>query len=157
MYVGVDVVETKNLGLVVGLHEAYLNSAVHSFKKGLVTDWVDFLRQPWAAAIYQEKFPMLVQALKRSLRDDKGMLMVVSRVFERAENAVDDSEVSSFRRDLTGPHGDRLPGETLQVVRDEAEGFLRAHSRVLPCYQLQQQAQGQGPARTPRVATPNHN
>ncbi|KAJ1433137.1 hypothetical protein B484DRAFT_478475 [Ochromonadaceae sp. CCMP2298] len=136
VYVGEDRVETRNLALVPGMHETYLNSAVHCHAKGFVADWIEFFRLEWACALFQDKFPVLVQALRKVLAADKGMGMILTRVFERAENAIDDQEVAEFRREFLGAHGELAPEASRHSVETEAMDFLKLHRRVLPTYYL---------------------
>lgn len=136
LYVGEDPVETRNLTYLPGLHESFLNSAAHTHSKGYIADWVEFLRQDWAAVIYQDKFPVLVQALRRSLASDKGMLMILSRVFERAENTVDEQELSDVRREILGAHGENAPETTLRTVETETIEFLKDNRALLPKFYL---------------------
>lgn len=79
---------------------------------------------------------MLVQSLRQSLADDKGMEMLISRIFERAESAVDDNDVSNFRRELFGAHGESIPEVTQHLVSTEVNIFLKNNSRVLTSYEL---------------------
>jgi hypothetical protein len=135
-YVGEDAVENRNLGLLPGVHEAYLNSAAHMHGKGYITDWVEFFRQDWAAVIYQDRFPVLVHALRRSLASDKGMLVMLNRVFERAESCADDMEVADQRRELLGAHGELAPETTLRTIETETIEFLKENRALLPRFYL---------------------
>mmetsp|Transcript_16681 Transcript_16681/g.28251 ORF Transcript_16681/g.28251 Transcript_16681/m.28251 type:complete len:1262 (-) Transcript_16681:1911-5696(-) len=135
-YLGEDAVENRNLGLLTGMNEAYLNSAVHCHSKGYVADWIEFFRREWATALYQDRFPMLVQSVRHNLADDKGMSMILTRVFERAETAVDDQEVAEFRREFLGPHGELAPEATNKHIQAEAVEFLKENHEALPHYYL---------------------
>ena len=136
IYIGEDVIENRNLSLLPGIHESFLNSAVHTHGKGYINDWVEFFRQEWAAVIYQDKFPVLVQALRRSLASDKGMLMILGRVFERAENCTDDQELGDVRREFLGAHGELVPETTLHTVETETIEFLKDNRALLPRFYL---------------------
>ena len=131
-YLGEDVVENRNFTYLPGMHESYLNSAVHMHTKGYVTDWVEFFRQDWAAVVYQDRFPVLVHALRRSLATDKGMLVMLNRVFERAESCADMSEVAEQRRELMGAHGELAPESTLRTIETETIEFLKENRALLP-------------------------
>jgi hypothetical protein len=135
-YVGEDYVENRNFALLPGIHEAYLNAAAHTHGKGWITDWVEFLRQDWAAAIYQDRFPVLVHALRRSLATDKGMLVMLSRVFERAENCSDPMEIADTRREMMGAHGELAPETTLKTIETETLEFLKENRALLPRFHI---------------------
>ena len=135
-YLGEDYAENRNLGLLVGMHESFLNSAVYQHGRGYVTDWVEFFRQEWAAAIYQDRFPVLVHALRKSLATDKGMLMILNRVFERAESCTDDQELADQRREMLGAHGELAPETTLRTIETETMEFLKENRALLPRFHL---------------------
>lgn len=128
--------ENRNLSLLPGLHESYLNSAVHSHMKGFVADWIEHFRQEWATFLFQDRFPLLVQALRKNLSSDKGMIMMLSRVFERAESCVDDQEVSDMRREVVGAHGELAPELTIRTVETEAIEFIKNNRTLLPKYYI---------------------
>ena len=136
MYMGEDYVENRNLALLPGLHEAYLNSAVFTHGRGYVTDWIEYFRQEWASVIFQDKFPVLVQALRRSLATDKGMLMILNRVFERAENCGDHQDLADTRREILGAHGELAPDSTLRTIETEAIEFLKENRALLPRFHI---------------------
>lgn len=136
VYLGSARVEERNLRHIAGKHESMLNSAVHAHRKGFVVDWIAHFRADWAAVLYHDKFSSLLQALRDSLRSDKGMVMVLSRVFERAENSLDNLEVDDFRRGFIGPHGELLPEATAKTVHAETHSFLKTHKATLPQYHV---------------------
>lgn len=131
-YLGEDQVENRNFALLPGIHESFLNAAAHTHTRGLITDWVEFLRQDWAAAIYQDRFPVLVHALRRSLANDKGMMVMLNRVFERAENCSDALEIADQRREMMGAHGELAPETTLRTIETETIEFLKENRGLLP-------------------------
>jgi len=97
---------------------------------------VEFFRQEWASVIYQDKFPVLVHALRRSLASDKGMLMMLSRIFERAENTVDSQELADVRREIMGAHGELVPETTMRTVQTGTIEFLKDNRALLPRFYL---------------------
>lgn len=136
VYAGLDEVEFRNLSVVPGKHEAYLNSAIHAHKRGLVDDWIEFFRGEWTSVLYMDSFSSLVTALKRSLQNDKGMIMLLSRIFEKSETTLDDSEVDEYRRILLGAHGELIPEITKRTAEAESMEYLREHKDFLPKYYM---------------------
>ena len=134
VYAGLDEIEFRNLSVVPGKHEAYLNSAIHAHKKGLVDDWIDFFRGEWTTVLYMDSFPTLVAALKKSLQNDKGMIMMLSRIFEKSETTLEDFEVDEYRRILLGAHGELIPEITKRTIEAETVEYLREHKDFLPKY-----------------------
>jgi hypothetical protein len=132
LYAGLDTIEFRNLSQLPGRHEAYLNSAVHAFKKGYVTDWTDFFRETWTTALYTDSFTSLITALRVSLPSDKGAILLLSRVFERAEITIEDADVSDYRRGLTGAHGEALTELTFKTIESTTTDFMRENADFLP-------------------------
>jgi hypothetical protein len=78
-------IEERNLGRIVGWHESFLNCAVTAYDSGRVDDWVDFFRETWVSAILHDKFSMLADRLRQSLRTDNGAFVIIEDVLEAAE------------------------------------------------------------------------
>ena len=133
---GEDAVENRNLGLLPGVHESYLNSAVHAHGKGTVPDWIEYFRQEWASVVFQDRFPVLVQALRRGLASDKGMVMILNRVFERAETCNDHQEVADFRREFLGAHGELAPEATMRTIESATIDFIKDNRGLLPRFYI---------------------
>ena len=145
IYVGLDYVEFRNLSSLPGFQESLLNNAVHAYRKGIVEDWVEFFRKDWTSAIFLHSFPNLVQTLRHNLLQDKGMMMLLNRIFEKSENTVEDSEMSEFRRNLLGACGELIPDLTKKMVGTETYDFVKEYRDFLPSFYLQQQQQQQPP------------
>lgn len=143
VYLGSAPVEVRNLRHIPGKHEAFLNSAVHAYKKGLVADWVSFFRNEWASVLYHDHCHVLLQSLRDCLKSDKGMVMILSRVFERAENTLENQEVDEYRRGFIGPHGEHVPESTMRTIQAETTSFLKENKATLSQYYLPQQQQQQ--------------
>lgn len=133
-YVGEEEFNPRNLALIPGKHEAYLNSAVHSFNKGFVLDWVEYFSADWAAAIFHEKFPNFIRSLRSQLSIDKGMLMILSRIYEHADNSPDDNELQDFRRELVGPYCEEGPITTKKLIVSETMEFVKRNKNDLQTY-----------------------
>jgi len=131
-YAGLDTIESRNLSQVTGKHESFLNSALHAHNNKFVEDWIEFFRQPWASVIYQDTFPLLLAALKKNMQSDKGMIMLLSRIFEKAELEQDNVVVGEYRTTLVGAHGEQAPEITKKIVEVETLEFLRENKDFLP-------------------------
>jgi len=135
-YLGEDSVEDRNLSQLPGRHEAVLNGAVHSYdNRDPHWDWISFLRGSWAAALYHDKFPSLLQTMRLTLRTDKGMQLLLQRVQEMAAQQPDNTELSKHRRDFTGARGEGLPESTVVAVAADVQDHLKMHRAVLRQYQ----------------------
>lgn len=137
IYVGLDYVEYRNLSLLLGFQESILNNAIHAYRKGIIEDWIEFFRKDWTTAIFLHSFPKLIQSLRKNLLQDKGMLMLLNRIFEKAENTVEDTEMSEFRRNLYGAYGDLIPEITRRLVYTETFEFIKENRDFLPKFYIQ--------------------
>lgn len=140
IYIGEDAVEERNLSQLLGLHEALLNGAIYTYESKEVDDvhwdWISFFRGSWAAALYHDKFPSLLQAMRLTLKTDKGMLLMLQRVLEMAAQQPENLELSKHRRDFTGPRGEGLPESTVTAVAADVQDHLKLHKTVLRQYNV---------------------
>jgi hypothetical protein len=136
VYVGMEPVEYRNLSQIVGKHEAYLNAAVHAHEKGNVPDWIDFFRDTWATAVYLDSFHHLLQAVRRNLASDKGMISLLGRIFERSERIDEDADLADYRRNIIGPRGEHVPEITLKTIEASALDYLRDNAEFLPHFYM---------------------
>eukprot|EP00981_Chlorochromonas_danica_P004114 scaffold801_cov178-Ochromonas_danica.AAC.19 len=131
-YAGLDKVESRNLSLLVGKHEAYLNSAINAYNKKFVDDWISYFRGSWTTVLFQDTFSQLISALKKNMQSDKGMIMLLSRIFEKADLESDNVAVSEYRTNLMGAHGELAPEITRKIVEVETLEYLRENKDFLP-------------------------
>ena len=61
-------VEPRNLAAGVGRQEAHLNGAWAAYERGVVDDWVAFLREDWCSAVRHDRFQGLHDALAKMIR-----------------------------------------------------------------------------------------
>jgi hypothetical protein len=135
-------VEFRNLSLIPGFHESFLNNAIHSHRKGIIEDWIEFFRKDWTTAIFLHSFPKLISSLKKNLAQDKGMLQLMHRVFDKSQNTVEDSEVTEFRRTLLGPYGELIPELTRKLVYTDTYEWTKESRDFLPKFYIHQQTKG---------------
>lgn len=120
----------------MGIHESFLSCAVATYSEGYLNDWITHFRKSWANALYHDKYQILLQTLRKSLLNDKGMIMLLSRVFERAENVEEDQEISFSRRDYIGMNGELTHDHTMRTIEGETVDFIRENNNVLTSYYI---------------------
>jgi hypothetical protein len=135
-----DKPEFKNLACVVGLQEAYLNSAVSTYDKGNVSDWIEFFREDWAGAIYHDRFQMLRASLSMMLKTDEGAFDVADMLERGAEEGKDDETLTTMRKSTIGPGGSMLMPSTKKLIESNCIEFLRKNKGLLPRYLLPDRA-----------------
>ena len=59
--------ETDNYLCLYNVHESYLNNMVQRFEDGIITDFYTFFREPWACAIFHDRFMDLMEEVKEQL------------------------------------------------------------------------------------------
>ena len=142
MYLGKEKVEFRNLGMVVGLQEAYLNSCVASYDKGAVEDWVSFFREDWCSSIYHDRFGMLKDGLRSLLKDDEGCFDVTDMLVRGVEEGKDDDTLNTMRKSSVGPGGSMLMPSTKKLIESSTIEFLRKNKALLPRYLLPERGSG---------------
>jgi len=136
-YLGLDTtIECRNLALLPGKHETTLNNCVYTHRKGLVDDWIDFFRSKWCAIIYLNHFPLFCAALKRNISHDKGVILLLNRIFERAEYIMDFGEMNEYRRSLIGGNGELLIDTTRQIIEQETIEYVQKHREFMPQFYI---------------------
>lgn len=134
IYAGLQPVEFRNLSVLPGKHETYLNSCIHAHRKNLVEDWIEYFRGDWAALLFSDDFQSFAKALKQSVLSDKGMVMLISRIFDKAESTLDDMDVDDYRRDVIGAHGELVAENTKKLIEGQMADFLREQRPFFPKY-----------------------
>lgn len=59
--------ETDNYLCLYNLHERYLNNMLRRYEEGLIPDLYVFFRQPWACAIFHDRFGDFMDEIKDQL------------------------------------------------------------------------------------------
>jgi len=137
-YFGRGAIEEKNLSQLVNYHESMLNSAMYSYEQGYVTDWIAFFREDWAMILFHDKFGLLVKHLRSSMRNDKGVISMLDKIFEIADGTPDDHQVAIQRRKLFGERGELLSEVTRKSIETQVIEFLRENKNTLPRYYIPQ-------------------
>jgi len=133
-YLGSEPVEVSNLCCLVGMQEAYLNSAVAFFNKGMVKDWISFFREDWASALYHDRFHDFCLSLRMGMQDDEGVRDVLEVVRKTLESGAADQEICQVRREAVGIGGSGLAPSTKKMVEMHLLEFLKNNRNLLPMY-----------------------
>jgi len=136
IYLGIDLIEGRNIGRLVGWHESFLNSASLAFEHGMVSDWIGFFREEWAYLVYHDNFTSLVGSLRDSLQLDKGMFSILDQVFDSARNTPEDGIVVGGRRKLIGDRSESLPEMTKKLIETQTLDFLRKNKAMFPGFYI---------------------
>jgi hypothetical protein len=138
-YVGSDPVEEKNLSCLVGVHESYLGCALHSYEHGLVRHWVDYFRQDWAGTVHHDKLWDLIRDLRSSLLTDKGMLVILEKVFDIAASTDDDQVVGAARQKIIGDDWANVENASRLIIEARSVDFLKRNKQALIKYYVPSQ------------------
>ena len=136
VYLGTELVEPRNLAVLVGVHEAYLCSAWVSYERGVVDDWISFFRSDWCGALQHDRFPDLQKQIHDLLEQDQGARGVVTMLLTELDAGKDDASIRQLRPDAVGDAGDRLDPNTKVVIQTAALSYLRKNRVLLPRFQL---------------------
>jgi NADH dehydrogenase FAD-containing subunit len=142
IYLGKEEIEVSNYNKIVGLQEAYLNSAVANYERGNVEDWVDFFREDWSTAIMHDRFPLLHASIRHLLGNDEGAFDVSDMIVRGVEEGKDDETLNTTRRNMVGPGGNMLMPSTKKLIEANAIEFLRKNKAVLNRYLLPERQAG---------------
>jgi thioredoxin reductase len=126
-----EVMDTDNIVSLYGLHEKYLNNVVSRYNEKLIPDFYSFFKEPWAAAIFHDRFSIFREEIhellqKRNAGDGK------SFHDEVVEQLPEDLKVTSAKRDVLSQAFLKLPVKT--AVEQHLLAYLAYNSYHLPMY-----------------------
>ena len=130
-YVGYDKVEDRNLSCLVGMHESYLNFALHAYENDLIDDWISFFREDWATVLYHDRFAAFLIKVKDQLCLDKGFFTIAEEIHDMASTNNDDMAVSAFRRKLLGERCQNLPELTKKLIENQVNEYVKTNKGML--------------------------
>jgi len=90
---GAAEVEHQNWLTLYGLPETVINRLSSRYDEGIILDFVEFLREEWAMALYHDRFPDLMARLAERLEDDASIMKLQGA----AQSKLDEGE---FKVDL---------------------------------------------------------
>jgi len=136
LYFGLDKIEAKNISTLVGLQEAYLNSCMSVYDKGLVTDWIEFFREDWASALYHDRFEELHASLRVMLKTDEGAFDVADMLLRNFDEGKDNESLVTMRKSAIGAGGCNLMPSTKKLIEANTLEFLRKNKGLLARFLL---------------------
>mmetsp|Transcript_12238 Transcript_12238/g.25072 ORF Transcript_12238/g.25072 Transcript_12238/m.25072 type:complete len:1447 (+) Transcript_12238:1-4341(+) len=137
IYLGKEDIEVSNYSKIIGIQEAYLNSAVANYERGNIDDWIDFFREDWSTAVMHDRFPLLHASFRSLLMNDEGAFDVSDMLVRgMEEEGKDDETLNTTRRNMVGPGGSMLMPSTKKLVEANAIEFLRKNKGVLDRFLL---------------------
>jgi hypothetical protein len=127
--------EATNYLCLYGLHERYLNSLLSRYSEGLVPDLFTFLREPWACALFHDRFPDLRDEVREMLSqqpatEDGGSQSVEQRVRELLEDQHTVSLEGQRERLLAEFAASPVKGGLEQLLHR----YLHYNHQLLPMY-----------------------
>lgn len=142
VHLGQAAPEARNLLRVVGKHEAYAGSAVASYERGAVPDWVELLNAPTLDAVYHDRFEEQANQLAKMLEHDESAQEVIDMLLRAVDEGRDDDVISQLRSKMIGEGGAKLMASTKKMVEAGALDFLRKNKVLLPRYLLPERGAG---------------
>jgi hypothetical protein len=144
VYLGAEPVEPRNLSMLVGMQEAYLNSACGAYDRGIIKDWVRFFREDWCSSLTHDRFDALVAGMRGLLARDEGANEVIDLLLRALDDGKDDATVRQLRSKAVGVGGAQLMASTRKMLETSAIEFLRKNRALLPRYALPQNEASSG-------------
>ncbi|KAG6584602.1 adenylate kinase [Phytophthora cinnamomi] len=135
-YLGDGAVPVRDLQNLVGLHEAYLNSALASYAAGKVQDWVAFFAHPWASALYHDRFPAFRAKLRTLLAKDDGVRAIADDAAAFMRETGDTKGAMALAQERVGRGGSALEPSTRRLVESQVLEFLGSNRDVLNMFLL---------------------
>ncbi|RLN88671.1 hypothetical protein BBJ28_00009095 [Nothophytophthora sp. Chile5] len=135
-YLGDGAVPVRDLQNLIGLHEAYLNSALASFAAGKVHDWIAFFAHPWASALYHDRFPAFRTKLRTLLAKDDGVRAIADDAVAFLRGTGDVKGAVALAQERVGRGGSALEPSTRRMVESQVLEFLSANREVLNMFLL---------------------
>ena len=139
-YIGAEAVEPRNIGSIVGLHEAFARSCQLAYHSHAVDDWVAYFRQDWCAALFSDRFPALLDALRARLRGDEASRDVLELMRRAHDDHKDDAALAGLLVNAVGGSGERVTPGTTKRIEGILFEWLTANKPALPGYKLPERA-----------------
>ena len=113
-----------------------LRSAAAYYNRGEVEDWIEFFGEPWAQALYHDRFHDFCLSLRMSMQGDEGINEVLIKVRKALESGAKDTELCQVRRAAVGVGGANLTPSTKQMVEMHLLDFLKVPTGTVPALLL---------------------
>lgn len=73
-------IEANNIISIYGMHEKLLNNLMLRFDMVLINDFFDYFRQPWAYALYHDRFSKLWAELELFMEESEVALYLTAKL-----------------------------------------------------------------------------
>lgn len=130
-YLGTERLEWANLMKLIGLPQGYINRLVMHFDEKLVPSLTDWFRQPWAMALYHDRFPELVQALKADLKGQSDVAALVQELMEWAERRDQSEMTTEALATLRQPLVSKLDVSSRRLAKKLTEDYVQNNVSML--------------------------
>lgn len=67
LYLGDSSIPSENLLSLYGHHEKYYNRLIARFEEGIISDFIDYFNEPWALALFHDRFDTFIEELTNSI------------------------------------------------------------------------------------------
>jgi len=113
------------------LPQGYINRLVMHFDEKLVPSLTDWFRQPWAMALYHDRFPELVQALKADLKGQSDVAALVQELMEWAERRDQSEMTTEALATLRQPLVSKLDVSSRRLAKKLTEDYVQNNVSML--------------------------
>ena len=137
-YIGKSDVEARNLSKLIGVHESFLNSAMHSYEEGKVEDWIEWFRGEWCSALYHDKLSQMNESIREALSTDKGTYTTLDKVQDAIDASTENEKLNEEWNACIGPGGSNLESSTRRIVEHSTVDYLRSNKVMLNRFALPQ-------------------
>lgn len=127
IYVGVDPIRSTQLGRLVGLHEALLNSAIYSFEKALIKDWLAFFRAEWVKAVLHDEFTRFRQTLHDPISGEKFVLSLMDTLSEKVMAGASEELAVKAAHQILGDRCAFVPESGIAAVEGPLMDFVKKY------------------------------
>ena len=132
IYVGVEPIGNTQLGRLVGLHEGLLNSAIYSFEKALIKDWLTFFRGGWVKAILHDEFSRFERTLHDPIKGEKFVLSLMDTLTEKVMAGASEELVAKAAHQILGDRCAFIPETGTAAVEGPLMEFVKKYKSDFP-------------------------
>lgn len=132
LYIGVDPIENCEIGRLVGMHEALLNSAIYTYEKALIKDWVIFFRGEWVNALLHEDFNAFRKSVSDSVMGEKFVLSLMDGLSERMAGGATDETIALAAQQILGDRCAFAPDTLREAIEAPLLEFAKKFKTDLP-------------------------
>ncbi|EGD77960.1 hypothetical protein PTSG_09594 [Salpingoeca rosetta] len=140
---GVDLAPFVRL---IGLHQHHLNSVVNRYNQGLIPDFYKFFKQPWAVALFHDRFHPFLRELSALVKDNpeienselEDLVAKLAKLNVKRMQAEDETEVEDVKAEEENVlHNLKSAISTTgiqKMIKDRLMDYLTFNAYHLPMY-----------------------